>query len=559
MESTYLNIERETIRRRRQLNMLKGLRQAATWGIVATLIYLIAVYVGLLGMISLWVLVGFNFLVAWIGARMGQRYPIALQDDLYRVDRAFHLSERLSTIYELRKGSGKTDFLTALYDRTKELPEDFRKALPLSKGERSGWMMLSGLTLVSIVLLGLWFSGVPTLQLASLFSPSSSDTPVATALPESPMKPAESPSGELLAVPAREEQAGSPAPSDTAAKPSGPVDSNCNDPQAARLAENQASTANCTQASPAERTPSPIEAPLTNSRAEAQALSQALSELAERLERGEISSEELREELEQLGQQASSSEAQNTLQQAAESSKDLDEAERQIQEALSRLQRALNQPPEDVAKADSGQQAAAEEQGAQGTSSSSQGAGDASQQQEEEGATSTDQQSTGTGGTGAQDQEAAGDENAGEDSSDSEQSAGNAGNETGSQASSSSSSDSQGSSEVGSEASSQEPGSGGDAAGQDPSQGNRASTDSESLPINRNLLIQGGDLPRDRTLLERLLTQGVPVDLAELERDGTPILRLNLDRVEALLELRDLPPQLRNLVRAYFLAITGNR
>ncbi len=558
MESTYLNIERETIRRRRQLNMLKGLRRGATWGIVATLVYLVAVYVGLLGMVSLWILVGFNFLVAWISARMGQRYPIALQDDLYRVDRAFHLSERLSTIYELRKSSGETDFLMALYDRTKELPEDLSKALTLSKSERSGWMMLSGLTLASIVLLGLWFSGVPTLQLGSLFSPSPRETPVTTSLPESPMKRAESPSGELLTVPSREEQDGSPAPSDTAAKPSGPVDSNCNDPQAARLAENQAGTTNCAQAAPGEATPSPREeAPLTNSRAEAQALSQALAELAERLERGEISSEELKEELEQLSQQASSTEAQSTLQQAAESSEDLDEAERQIQEALSRLQRALNQP-EDAAKVDSSQQAAAGEQSAQDASSSSQDAGDDPQQQKEEGATSTDQQSTGTGGTGAQDQEAAGDENAGEGTSDSEQSAGKAGEETGPQASSSSS-DSQGSAAEGSEDASQEPGSGGDAPGQGPRQGDRASTGSESLPINRNLLIQGGDLPRDRTLLERLLTQGVPVDLAELERNGTPILRLNLDRVEALLELRDLPPDLRNLVRAYFLAITGNR
>jgi len=98
---------------------------------------------------------------------------------------------------------------------------------------------------------------------------------------------------------------------------------------------------------------------------------------------------------------------------------------------------------------------------------------------------------------------------------------------------------------------------GGSDPGQQAGQDLHTSQPQESLPFQRDLLIQGGALPQDVKLLERLLTQGLPVDLAGQQPNGRPILRLDLGRVEALLQLRDLPPELRGLVRAYFLAIAA--
>jgi hypothetical protein len=56
-------------------------------------------------------------------------------------------------------------------------------------------------------------------------------------------------------------------------------------------------------------------------------------------------------------------------------------------------------------------------------------------------------------------------------------------------------------------------------------------------------------IPFDAGLLDRLIVQGLPVDVAESGPNGAPLLRLDLRRVDALLDLRDLPPELRTLVR----------
>jgi hypothetical protein len=62
-------------------------------------------------------------------------------------------------------------------------------------------------------------------------------------------------------------------------------------------------------------------------------------------------------------------------------------------------------------------------------------------------------------------------------------------------------------------------------------------------------------IPFDAGLLDRLIVQGLPVDVAGSGLNGAPLLRLDLRRVDALLDLRDLPPELRGLVREYFLGL----
>ena len=90
-------------------------------------------------------------------------------------------------------------------------------------------------------------------------------------------------------------------------------------------------------------------------------------------------------------------------------------------------------------------------------------------------------------------------------------------------------------------------GPGGDSSGQ-PSDSDASSTN--------NLRIQSPDLPQDVETLRALMTRGVPFDVSgSPAADGTPQLELNPDRVETLLRSRDLPPEVRDLVRAYFLSL----
>ena len=546
MESTYLAIEREVIRRRRRLNLLVGVRTGASWGMIATLIYLAAVYLGLLGMISWWLLVAFNLLAIWLGARQGRRRPVPLHEDLYRVDRAFELSERLSTIYELRLRSGSTDFLTALYGRVKNLPAHVAQALPMAKNEQRSWAVLSGLTFASILFLGLWLAGVPTLQLSQLLSGTSTDTNVTAPVPEQQKTRSETIPSAVLEVPSKKDSSDSPqatlAPSES--NPTNPPDSTCAEQESpSKLAEEQTSTRQCAAVSTGEPSkPSPKGAS-ANSDDEAQALSDALSNLEKRLEQGEISPEELKDQLQQLAKDTSSQGVQDALQHAAQT-KDLQE----LKESLSKLQQQLEQQ----AGASDSNQKTGEEDSSMASSNTTPNGQESNSQQEGK-SSSTDEKSS---DSGAQDQESSGAKSAsGEGQSNPKQSGDNPATE----ASSQSSSESQGSSKQGDESHVDSVQSGGDAPGQEPGAGAQSSSGTSSLPINRNLLIHGANLPRDPTLLDRLLTQGLPVDLAAPQHDGTPILRLNLERVEALLELRNLPPDLRNLVRAYFLAITEDQ
>ncbi|MFQ6091015.1 MAG: hypothetical protein ACE5LD_06225, partial [Candidatus Bipolaricaulia bacterium] len=78
-----------------------------------------------------------------------------------------------------------------------------------------------------------------------------------------------------------------------------------------------------------------------------------------------------------------------------------------------------------------------------------------------------------------------------------------------------------------------------------------------SMPAEtRELRIPGelGDLGE----VEQLLTKGTPFELGAAE-EGEPRLELSFQRVSAILEAREIPAGLREVVKRYFLLITEER
>lgn len=549
MDLKYLEVEHEVIRRRRWLNTLYGLRLGAMLAVMVSLIHLAAVYAGILEMAQTWwVLPIVSVLAIWGGVRWGKSRPLRVQEDLYRVDRAFGLGEKLSTIYELRRTSGGTDFLMALYRSLKGVQIEPARALSMSPSERRSWLHLGGLGLAALALLGLYFAGVPKLPLGDLLSGLVSKNATVE------LKPPSMPNFEQppLVTKPDDKRSESEAGVGSTPSPSGRPGSPSPDGQA-RLAEDQ--TSNDPNANPAGGPGEPtLNAP---PQAELQRLEEAIMELRERLEHGELSPEELREQLEQLVEQASSfPEAKEVLERAADTLNS-EELEHQLQEALSRL--AGQEPkegPNEASAAGEASQDSASPSGNEPTASKSEGDQKTSNGQGNE----SDKSQTG---------QASGRDKEGNEEASQGQKGSSSGSEQGEEASGSEQSEQSASgspsenpsgrgelekSKSGQQNPSDEPGGG---IGQEPSQHSQAPS-GRLLPTLRDLLIRGGQLPRDAKLLESFLTKGIPVDLAGKQPDGMPILKVNLERVESLLELRDLDPELRGLVRAYFLAITSD-
>jgi len=398
-----------------------------------------------------------------------------------------------------------------------------------------------------LLFLGLWFAGIPTLQMGQWLSQGPEATS-STIINENRTKPEQ---------PISDSNTSSPdARTQVSSRPGDQPRSTCVDRDSIPKlsSEEQAGAIICEDISQGS-TPTPSASPTKSQR-----LSQALAELKDQLDRGELSWDELKEQLEQLAQEATTPQLQEALQQAAKANT-TEQLQRQLDEALSQLQDQLSEQQQ---ASDSATATRDGRDGAQGNSSQQNngtpGTEDGSPQQtaqQGEDSTSANQQTTQATGTGPQGQDNDQDgQSPAEQASNSEQGGKDSESTAGAQ---NSSSGSQSPSAQGAESQAQQMSPSGDAAGQEPGQEIRDSSATPSVPLSEKLFIHGGLLPRDPNLLERMLTRGIPVDLSGLQADGTPSLRLNLQRVEALLQSRDLPPELRNLVRAYFLAIAGGR
>jgi len=529
----YLGVAAEVVRRRRRLNALRGMRLGATSALGAIFLYLIAVYLGLVGMIEPWWLIFPVIFAVYLGGRMGWKQPVSLQEDLYRVDRAFGLGEALSTIYELRRYGMGQEFLTALYRRIEGLSIDVRRALTLSVGERRGWIGLGGLAVGSLILIGLWLSGIPPLP------------PGWWALPHLP-ETATSDSADIVS---RTDPQPQPAEEPVSA---GEVTQRASQPQkASNIRQNLHKGTEVRGVEYAPEADPGTANPTSGLGEGSPALSRALTELQRSLESGELSPAQAREQLKRLAEQAP--EGLREVLQRAVSAGDTESMQRRLDEAASKF-RSHQQDEGHAPEEGQGSQSQAESSG--GASSASQagssGKDGGFDEDEQPPGEPTDTEAAEADGEQGEQARSSAEQQAGENDAsapNAEASPGGAGEGTGSQSMEAEANGDKSASERGQEARS-----GGDGVGLAPGRAAEASSNSEIQPV-QDLLIQGGDLPADLKLLDQLLTRGLPVDLLGSDPEGKPILRLDIARVETLLELRDLPPELRSLVRAYFLAL----
>lgn len=98
----------------------------------------------------------------------------------------------------------------------------------------------------------------------------------------------------------------------------------------------------------------------------------------------------------------------------------------------------------------------------------------------------------------------------------------------------------------------------GSSEGSEPGVGTQEGTPRE-VPLDWNPAYKEADIPPNMVAAESLeewLSRGVPVE--STQQPGQPTrFRLSYDQVEALLDVRDLSPELRDVVRLYFLQIIG--
>ncbi len=607
MESKYRDVERAVMRRRRRLNAWRGLRLGLTLSAGATLSYFVGVYVGLLPMLEPWWLwIGLNALGAWLGFQWGKRLPIALQRELYRVDRALGLGEVLTTIYELRNSTGGARVLDLLYRKFERLQPaiEVERALPFPPEERRGWVRSGGLTAIAFAFLVLWWVGIPPLSFDRLFPSSPWNQASVEQTGENVQNSADSRQTQSADENSQEgEDLASLPENDAKTETSSEQDCIREGQDAPRLTEDQAGDARPCRSS--EGAPS-INSPETASigareqaqRGNLQELAQALSGLLDGLRREELSPDQARRQLEDLADQAPSESLRDALERAAQAAQ-AEQMRQQIENALEQVREQLQgnsardstegqagnsgdpaskrrQEPsgrssERGSEADSGGSSEvndSERQGSGEESAESQSQGDGSEKSD----SSSQGASAGEGdesASGAQPQENQGDGSSATSGADAD-----ASSESGAQSpgESNSSEDTGATSEEGGESSSgqrsdspqgssasQQDGAesqaSGDGPGLEPGQNRPDGSSQDELPLKQDLFIQGGMLPFDVSLLDRLIVQGLPVDVAGQGPNGAPILRLDLRRVEALLDLRDLPPELRSLVREYFLAL----
>lgn len=595
MDKSYLEIRAAIVRRRRRLNALEGARHGATIAMAFTLTHLIAVYLDLMALVQpWWVVILANGLAAWVGARWGQSRPVNVQGDLYRVDRAEGLGERLSTIYELHHTSGEHRFLRALHERIAGVSVDPRRALRMGRGERRGWLGLGGLSAASALLLGLWFMGVPPLSVSDFLAPAAPSS--RGTLAASQGASADENFRDAPQAPAGRHGEGSSRDED-GRQGDGSISTSPCDPsgiERATLSSDDPTSADC--GSEGRGRSSPFSSPSetsgeqawgaseegrADSHVQAEGLRQLLAGLPERLESGELTEEQVREHLEELARRVPSEEVRQALERVAQA-EDAQALRERLEHALSELERLAGERPSTPEGAgdestsrprdDSSEPRPSDADGSEGehgerldaasTAGEPSESEEATGQEQVEGAQGVQGERANAGGEG-EEQGAGGQESAaGEGSQATDRAA--SGQTDQAQGDEASAPQTQGApskrsdSEEGRATSQATEEPGGSAAGEQTGVHQGGPTGAERSALEGDLLIETEDLPEDAQLLKGLLTRGVPMDL--VDEPGTlrsDRLRLDLNRVETLLRLRDLPVELRGLVRAYFLALAG--
>jgi len=579
MDTHYLEIEDQVYERRKQLNILHWLRLSSTFSISITFLYLVLFYFGAVEMIQpWWILILFNLFAVGAGWLIGKSRPIRVEKDLFVVDRAFRFGEKLTTIFYLREIRTAPVFLEALYRKVGSLRPNIKDALTLSDRDQRGWMALGGLVFACGLVLVLWGSGL---------NPSSAFWGSGNSLGQSPLD-----SSLILNDDQVRDLEDILRDGKTAEENNGldgeKGDENCPPPQtsvqsAERAIRNEifAST-NCETGSDS---PSLEELFNNEERPEQQpnTLSQELASLLAQMMNGQMSPQEASQQLQQLANQLPPGAMQDLLNELSEM-EDLDELVDRMQEAFKEAKEQetenndlANNDPSGTAQGspqngglsgeygsdflDANDPNATNPNGSEGVSSNASqslnngndqnnnqsGTPNAGQQGNSQSGSSENGEGTGQGsgqGSGEGEEE-------GSSQGAGEQAGGGSGEETADGANSEGG--------VGGQSGRSTPQSGGSGVGQSPGDGRESAGEMDRIERDNSVYISSGQLPADVELLNQLISSGLPVDLEEEQREGSRQIRLNSDAVESIMDTRDLPPQLKALVRRYFLAITGER
>ncbi len=611
-------VEENVAQRRRRLNALAGAQVGGLITMTLTLAHLIAVFLGVMALLQpwWWLVVG-NVAALAMGGLVGRRRAVHLKQDLYRLDRRYALGEKLTTIHEIRQRDDRSPYLRLLYGRIGDRDLSPKRALRPTRRQRRAWAALSGVTMASAALLAMWFVGVPPLSVPSLLASGpgndqpvvasqnqASDDPVSEASSagesastdprgqrtDTPCKDQnDSVSPSMLTREAREDcQPSSSSPSGDGRSSTGSQGTSQSASQDGRMSVQQLrrqlqsvqqqmaagdlsmadAQRELEQLSQEARSPSMEElleqAAQSDSRKEMrQRMQNAMDELDRRRAQAQRSGDRSGPRSSSDGQRRSGGEARGTQQGQAEGQEPSSEPSSQREDPQQSQRDGEGQPESQQADgpqrsergsgpnpSDEGSDAQAGQQ--ESTSSSDQRASAQRSQNQGESAEGPDGEPSPSGNQGGNpsgNAQSEGQSGEGEGSSNSSQdSSGQSGNTQGSDEGNADSR-SQGEREGTGTPGGSSPGTGtGESA-----QGQSGDVDGDSA---NNLRIESSDLPTDMETLRAMMTQGVPFNVSGSPTStGSPQLELNPDRVETLLRSRDLPPEVRDLVRAYFLSL----
>jgi len=121
------------------------------WGLFVTLgltaLLLLVGSLRLLPMIALGHWVSVNLLLGALAFAVGWLRPLDRTEMFFRADRNLRSHEQLVTLYELSVGDGPQEFRPLLEKRLERLALDIREALPMAQTDRWRWMGVLALTL----------------------------------------------------------------------------------------------------------------------------------------------------------------------------------------------------------------------------------------------------------------------------------------------------------------------------------------------------------------------------------------------------------------------------
>lgn len=153
-------ILRRVKRRNRRVNTIRFSILFGVASLVLTLPYLMVVYLGYLESVDLFSVIFGNLGVTVAGALWGYFKPIDMAEALYRADRRLGLDERLSTLYDLRHEPSQSQrkhgaFLTILSQQVAGLHVEPKRAFSPSQNDRIRVITLGLLLLLLGGLLGM--------------------------------------------------------------------------------------------------------------------------------------------------------------------------------------------------------------------------------------------------------------------------------------------------------------------------------------------------------------------------------------------------------------------